>query len=101
ALIAIAGLHVVTGLAGQLSLGHAGFVAVGAFAAAAAHLHLGLPFLAGVVLGAAAGGLLGLAAGLPALRLRGLYLGITTLAVQVIILAAGQRYQIYLQTSRG
>lgn len=101
AVVGAVGLQLVTGMAGQLSLGHAAFLATGAFTAAALELHLGLPFWAAFPLSGVAGLLLGLVAGLPALRLRGLYLGITTLAVQSIVLAGALRYQMYLQRSLG
>lgn len=101
AVVGAVGLQFVTGMAGQLSLGHAGFLAIGAFTAAALHIHLGLPFLVGLPAAGAAGAIGGLVAGLPALRLRGLYLGITTLATQSIVLVLALRYQLYLQASRG
>jgi branched-chain amino acid transport system permease protein len=101
AAIGALGLQIVTGMAGQLSLGHAAFLAVGGFFAAGLYLHLGLPFWAAVPAAVLAGATLGAVAGLPALRIRGFYLGITTLAVQYVVVAAGLRYQGYLQTSLG
>lgn len=101
AVIGAVGLQLVTGMAGQLSLGHAAFLLTGAFTGAALHLHFGLGFLVALPVAGLAGAALGLVAGLPALRLRGLYLGITTLAVQSIVLALGLRYQLYLQDTRG
>ncbi|AXV06708.1 Branched-chain amino acid transport system permease protein LivM [Euzebya pacifica] len=95
------GLQVVTGIAGQLSLGHAAFLATGSFLAAGLHLHFSLPFTLALPVAALGGAALGLVAGLPALRLRGLYLGITTLAVQSVVLTVALRYQTYLQDSRG
>jgi branched-chain amino acid transport system permease protein len=75
---AIAGLSllVLTGWAGQVSLGQFAFAAVGAWAAASCRL----PFLPAVLVGGAAGALVAVAVGIPALRLRGLHLAITTLA---------------------
>jgi branched-chain amino acid transport system permease protein len=92
-------LNVVTGMAGQLSIGHAGFVALGAYAAAvvASHLHeaLGggdatlarslLVVPAAVVAASAVAGALGVVVGLPSLRLRGDYLAIVTLAFAEIV----------------
>ena len=101
AVVGAVGLQLVTGMAGQLSLGHAAFLLTGAFTGAALHLHFGLGFLVAVPAAALAGAALGLVAGLPALRLRGLYLGITTLAVQSIVLALGLRYQLYVQDTFG
>ncbi|MEO2109204.1 MAG: branched-chain amino acid ABC transporter permease [Actinomycetota bacterium] len=101
AAIGALGLQVVTGMAGQLSLGHAAFLATGAFLAAGLHLHLSVPFWLALPAAGLAGAALGLVSGLPALRLRGLYLGITTLAVQSVVLTVALRYQTYLQDSRG
>lgn len=75
---AVAGLSllVLTGWAGQVSLGQFAFAAVGAWTAAATRL----PFPLAVLAGAAAGALAATAVGIPALRLRGLHLAITTMA---------------------
>lgn len=74
------GLNLLTGLSGQMSLGHAGFFAIGAYVSAISVDKLGLPFLASLLLAIAAGWLIGLVIGFPAVRLRGLYLAIATLA---------------------
>lgn len=73
------GLIVLTGYTGLVSLGHAAFVAVGAYAEAAL-LARGVPFLAALPIAGLASALAGVLVGLPALRLRGLYLAIATLA---------------------
>jgi branched-chain amino acid transport system permease protein len=92
-------LNVTNGMAGQLSIGHAGFVALGAYAGAvvASHLHLALgggdPTLAGSLVvvpaslacGAAIAAVFGLLVGLPSLRLRGDYLAIVTLGFAEIV----------------
>jgi branched-chain amino acid transport system permease protein len=87
-------LNLINGHTGQFSLGHAGFMAVGGYTAAAITLHIGpqLPPSTGIVLFAGAllaGGLLaalvGLAVGIPTLRLRGDYLAIVTLGFGEII----------------
>ena len=92
-------LNVVNGLSGQFSLGHAGFMAVGAYVAAAVDVYL-FPSWQGhvageqaalvlsLIAGAAASGLVGYLVGLPALRLRGDYLAIATLGVGEIIRVA-------------
>ena len=74
-------LNVVMGYAGQVSLGHFALVGVGAFATgvAASPTRWGLPFLLAVLIAAAAGGLVAFLIGLPALRVRGLYLAIVTI----------------------
>lgn len=73
------GLIVLTGYTGLVSLGHAAFVAVGAYAEAAL-LARGIPFLAALPMAGLASALAGVLVGLPALRLRGLYLALATLA---------------------
>jgi ABC-type branched-subunit amino acid transport system ATPase component/ABC-type branched-subunit amino acid transport system permease subunit len=83
--LAIAGLslNVLLGYAGQISLGQFAFVGVGAFTTGlVTGVHdLWLPWFAGLVAAAAAGGLIAFLVGLPALRLRGLYLAVVTIAV--------------------
>jgi branched-chain amino acid transport system permease protein len=82
AVIGAVGLNLLVGVTGQISLGHAGFMAVGAFTSALLSARAGLPvplaMLAAVLLSAA----LGAFVGLPALRLEGVYLAIGTLASQ-------------------
>lgn len=80
------GLNLLTGYAGQLSLGSAAFMAVGAFAAFNFDLRVpGLPLLASIALGGVAAAIVGLAFGLPSLRLRGFYLAVSTLAAQFFV----------------
>lgn len=81
---------VLTGWAGQISLGQLGIAAVGAYAAAAT----GLPFIVAIAVAGLAGALAALAIGAPALRLRGLHLAIMTLAFALAVNAVllGERY---------
>ncbi len=76
-------LLVLTGWAGQVSLGQFGFGAVGAYVAAVS----GLPFLLALPLGALAGAAVAVVVGLPALRLSGLTLAVSTLAFAASVLA--------------
>lgn len=82
-------LNMVTGLLGQLVLGHAGFMLVGAYAASLFTLHSGLPltvaFPIGLILGGLVAAVFGVLIGVPALRLRGDYLAIITLGFGEII----------------
>lgn len=75
---------------GQVSLGQAGFMAVGAYAAGIVTVKLGLPFPVGLIGGGLVSGLVGVAVGFPALRIKGIYLLLLTLGfaeiVQVVIL---------------
>ena len=82
--IAALGLNILTGFTGQISLGHAGFVGVGAYATAIAASRLGLPFWLAVPAGGLSACLAGAVVGTPSLRIKGLYLAIATLAAQVI-----------------
>jgi branched-chain amino acid transport system permease protein len=74
------GLNLLTGLSGQISLGHAGFFAIGAYVATVASGKYGAPFPLATVMAVASGWLIGIIVGFPAVRLRGLYLAIATLA---------------------
>ena len=84
-------LNVLTGLAGQISLGHAGFLAAGAFTTAAL-VERGITSpLVTLAASALVGALLGLLVGIPSLRLRGLYLALGTLAMHhVVLYVAGE-----------
>lgn len=73
------GLNILVGYTGQISLGHAGFFAIGAYITVLSMTALHLPFLVALVLGAFVAALFGFILGLPALRLEGPYLAIATL----------------------
>ncbi len=84
--LAAVGLNLLTGYAGQLSLGSAAFMAVGAFAAYNFNLRLpGLPLLVSIALAGLSATAIGLVFGLPSLRLRGFYLAVSTLAAQFFV----------------
>jgi len=85
-IIAATGLNILTGYCGQLSIGHAGFIAVGAYASAALTGRLGLPFPLGLVSAGLVAGLVGMVFGIPSLRVKGFYLAISTIAAQFIII---------------
>src|SRR3954467_8084058 len=76
--LAVVGLNLLMGFAGQVSLGHAGFLGIGAYAMAILPVHFGVPPAASVLLGAALSGLIAFAVGRPILRLKGHYLAIAT-----------------------
>lgn len=78
-------LNLITGFAGQFSIGHAGFMAIGAYLGAVMTVKFHLPFLVAILTGAATAGLLGFVIGLPTLRLSGDYLAIATLGLGEII----------------
>ncbi|HEX3955676.1 MAG TPA: ATP-binding cassette domain-containing protein [Trebonia sp.] len=83
AAIAALALNLITGYAGQASIGTAAFLAIGAFTAAGTQGRAG--FIGGVVAGGAAAAVAGFVVGVPSLRVRGLYLIITTLVFQYIV----------------
>jgi branched-chain amino acid transport system permease protein len=78
-------LNLINGFTGQFSIGHAGFMAVGAYLGAVLTVKLHLPFIVAILGGAAAAGFLGFVIGLPTLRLDGDYLAIATLGLGEII----------------
>jgi branched-chain amino acid transport system permease protein len=84
--LAALGLNILTGYAGQLSLGTAAFMAVGAFASYNFILRVpGIPVLLAFVLGGLCAAMVGIAFGLPSLRIRGFYLAASTLATQFFV----------------
>jgi len=84
--LAALGLNILTGYAGQLSLGTAAFMAVGAFAAYNFMLRIpGMPVLVAFVLGGLCAAAVGIVFGLPSLRIRGFYLAAATLATQFFV----------------
>ena len=80
------------GYTGQISFGHAGFFALGAYAAAASTKHVDLSPWLGTVLGMGVAAAVGLATGFPALRLRGHYLALVTLGLAEIIRLVAQNW---------
>ena len=83
--IAVTGMVVLTGYVGQISLGHVGFIGIGAYACALAPKHLGIPVVLAAVLGAVISGGLAWLVGRPILRLKGYYLSVATLGFGVLI----------------
>ena len=95
AAISALALNLLSGNAGLLSLGHAGFMAAGAFTTAIFTVRFGVPFWVVVPMSAVVGAFLGFIAGLPSLRLKGMYLGLSTLALHYVIIYALSEYQFY------
>lgn len=87
------GLMLLTGFCGQISLGHAAFLAVGAFTTVILTVHVGLPFVLVVPAAAISGAILGFIIGLPSLRFRGVYLAISTLAMHYAVIFLATNYQ--------
>jgi len=85
AIIACHGLNLLTGFTGQISLGHAAFMGVGAYTCSILVGKAGVPFIVALACAGAVTALIGMIFGIPSLRLRGLYLAMATIAAQFII----------------
>lgn len=83
--IGIIGLNLLVGTTGQISLGHSGFLAVGAYATAILTMDYQVPGIIAILLSGFIAAFFGLIVGIPSLRLKGLYLAITTMAFAIII----------------
>jgi branched-chain amino acid transport system permease protein len=90
-------LMLLTGYAGQVSLGHAGLMAAGAFTVGILFKEVQAPFWVTLPAATLVGALLGVVFGLPSLRLRGLYLAVSTLALHFLVVYLGGEYE----TKRG
>ena len=84
AIIGAIGLNILLGYTGQISIGHAAFLAVGAYSTAIFEANFGLPFYLAIPLAAFVASGFGLIFGIPSLRLKGLYLAIATLSAHFI-----------------
>ncbi|WP_141430769.1 branched-chain amino acid ABC transporter permease [Bacillus sp. 03113] len=78
-------LHLVIGITGQFSIGHAGFLAIGAYISAIVTMKMEGPFFVALIAGGIVAALAGLVVGIPSLRLKGDYLAIATLGFAEII----------------
>ncbi len=90
-------LMLLTGYAGLISLGHAGLLCAGAFTAGILFREFNTPIWLTLPAAAIVGALLGVIFGLPSLRLRGLYLAVSTLALHFVVIYLGAEYE----TKRG
>jgi len=82
--VAVVGLQITVGLTGQINLGQSAFMGMGAFTAASLAGNFNLPFWLSIPAGGVAGALLGSIFGIPALRVKGFYLALTTIAAQIL-----------------
>ena len=98
--IAAAGLNIMTGYTGLISLGHAAFMGVGCYAAAYL-AQRGVPFWLTIPAGGAMCALLGLVVGIPSLRIKGLYLAVATLAMQFILIFVFREWESVTGGVRG
>lgn len=88
AAIGAIGLNILVGFTGQISIGHGGFLAVGAYVSGLLAQKMGVPFWLSIPIACFATAGVGAIFGLPSVRLKGLYLAIATLAAQEIIIWA-------------
>jgi branched-chain amino acid transport system permease protein len=84
-IVAVLGLHVLTGLCGQISIGHAAFMGVGAYTVGILATNYGVNGWLCLPICALSAGVVGLVFGLPSFRLKGFYLAVSTLAASFII----------------
>jgi branched-chain amino acid transport system permease protein len=84
AVIGAVSLNLLTGVCGQISLGHGAFIGVGAYAAGQCTLH-GVPFPLAILTAGLITAMVGMVFGVPSLRLKGIYLAIATLAAQLVL----------------
>jgi branched-chain amino acid transport system permease protein len=82
--LAVIGLNLLMGFAGQVSLGHAGFFGIGAYTVAVGPTHLGAPSWAALLAGPAIAGIVAFLIGRPILKLRGHYLAVATLGMGLL-----------------
>ena len=82
--LAVLGLNLMMGFAGQVSLGHAAFFGLGAYAVAVAPTHLGIPTWAALVGGVLMSALIAFVVGRPILKLKGYYLAVATLGLGLL-----------------
>ncbi|AWS48483.1 branched-chain amino acid ABC transporter permease [Streptosporangium sp. 'caverna'] len=99
--VALLGLNLLVGHAGQISLGHGAFFAVGAYGSAIMIDRWDTPHLVTLPIAAAVAFALGLALGLPAMRLRGLYLALVTLAIAIFLVPLLKRFEAVTGGSMG
>jgi branched-chain amino acid transport system permease protein len=92
--LTIVGLNLLTGVAGQVSLGQAGFMAIGGYMSAVLSVHYGLPTLVGLIVGMAGSALVAAVLGIVCGRLRGMYLAIVTLAFGILVEAVANGLNI-------
>jgi branched-chain amino acid transport system permease protein len=85
-IISVLGLSILTGYCNQISIGHAGFMAVGAYTSGILTATLGWPFWAALPCAALMAGLVGILFGLPSLKIKGFYLIMATIAAHFIII---------------
>jgi branched-chain amino acid transport system permease protein len=93
--IALIGLNVLTGFAGQISLGHGAFMALGAYTTAILSANHGVNELLTIPLGGLLAGVVGFLFGFPALRLAGVYLALATFGLAIVVPSLARRFESF------
>lgn len=99
--VAAIGLNLIIGYAGQISLGHNAFFALGAYTAALSVAHLHVHYVVSVLIAAAVTFVVGYLAGFPAQRLKGLYLALITLVLAVSVSPVIKHFKAYTNGMSG
>lgn len=99
--IAIVGLNLLTGYCGQISLGNSAFMAIGGYATALLATRLGWPTIATIPVAAVLAAIGGILLGIPALKLRGLYLGLATFALALSAPTVIRHFDTFTGGSQG
>jgi branched-chain amino acid transport system permease protein len=90
--IAVMGVNMVTGYAGQISLGHGAFMLLGAYTTSSLTVHASFPYLTTIPLAGLVAGVAGFLFGFPALRLAGVYLALATLAIATALPGVAEHF---------
>jgi branched-chain amino acid transport system permease protein len=93
--IALMGLNVLTGFAGQISLGHGAFMALGAYTTAILSVNHGVHELLTIPVGGLLAGVVGFLFGFPALRLAGVYLALATFGLAIVVPSLARRFESF------
>ncbi len=90
--IAALGLNILTGFAGQISLGHGGFMLIGAYTTTILSVNHGIRDIWTIPLAGLVTGAIGFLFGFPALRLRGVYLALATFAIPIALISLAKKF---------
>ncbi|ODT81825.1 MAG: hypothetical protein ABS76_10250 [Pelagibacterium sp. SCN 64-44] len=100
-ILATVGLNITVGYGGLMSIGHSAFLGVGAYASALMTIHWGTPLWLSMIGGAVAAFVVGLVFAIPALRIKGVYLAVATLAAQFTLSFVFQQWTAVTGGDRG
>jgi len=101
ATIGAVGLNILTGYTGLIAMANGAFIGVGAYTAAVLYTKLGVPFLLTIPIAGLMTAVVGMIFGIPALRLRGFYLAMSTLAAQILLMFVFNNWTSITSGERG